>query len=115
MEKLKNSGTIKRATSAFNSKDTNRDGAVINQQTNVGAAYRDLRISTHAVKMRGLTQYIADLRACRIRELEEKRINRELAHIRQRFKGRCVARRGSNLTCTRRREYDRLPEAQIRR
>ncbi|TIB94890.1 Adaptor protein complex AP-2 alpha subunit [Wallemia mellicola] len=36
--------------------------------------------------MRGLTQYIADLRACRIRELEEKRINRELAHIRQRFK-----------------------------
>lgn len=40
--------------------------------------------------MRGLTQYIADLRACRIRELEEKRINRELAHIRQRFKGKCA-------------------------
>ncbi|TIB67745.1 hypothetical protein E3Q23_04166 [Wallemia mellicola] len=69
MDKLKNSGTIKRATNAFN-KDTSKDGAVISQQTN----------------MRGLTQYIADLRACRIRELEEKRINRELAHIRQRFK-----------------------------
>lgn len=38
-------------------------------------------------EMRGLTQYIADLRACRVRELEEKRINKEMAHIRQKFKG----------------------------
>ncbi|BGP18946.1 hypothetical protein JCM10213_001956 [Rhodosporidiobolus nylandii] len=37
-------------------------------------------------EMRGLTQYIADLRACRVRELEEKRINKEMAHIRQQFK-----------------------------
>lgn len=37
--------------------------------------------------MRGLTQYIADLRACRVRELEEKRINKEMAHIRGKFKG----------------------------
>lgn len=37
-------------------------------------------------QMRGLTQYIADLRACRVRELEEKRINKEMAHIRQKFK-----------------------------
>ncbi|GAA5964774.1 hypothetical protein JCM3765_002551 [Sporobolomyces pararoseus] len=36
--------------------------------------------------MRGLTQYIADLRSCRVRELEEKRINKEMAHIRQKFK-----------------------------
>ncbi|UZJ51705.1 hypothetical protein CBS101457_001025 [Exobasidium rhododendri] len=36
--------------------------------------------------MKGLVQYIADLRACRVRELEEKRINREMAHIRQKFK-----------------------------
>ncbi|KWU41010.1 Adaptor protein complex AP-2 alpha subunit [Rhodotorula sp. JG-1b] len=36
--------------------------------------------------MRGLTQYIADLRACRVRELEEKRINKEMAHIRQKFR-----------------------------
>ncbi|GAA97979.1 uncharacterized protein L969DRAFT_84535 [Mixia osmundae IAM 14324] len=36
--------------------------------------------------MRGLTQYIADLRACRVRELEEKRVNKEMAHIRQKFK-----------------------------
>ncbi|PWN35398.1 Adaptor protein complex AP-2 alpha subunit [Meira miltonrushii] len=40
--------------------------------------------SQHA--MRGLAQYIADLRACRVRELEEKRINKEMAHIRQKFK-----------------------------
>lgn len=39
-------------------------------------------------EMRGLTQYIADLRACRVRELEEKRINKEMAHIRQKFKGK---------------------------
>lgn len=38
-------------------------------------------------EMRGLTQYIADLRACRVRELEERRINKEMAHIRQKFKG----------------------------
>lgn len=31
-------------------------------------------------------QYIADLRACRVRELEERRINKEMAHIRQKFK-----------------------------
>ncbi|PWN41488.1 putative alpha-adaptin C [Ceraceosorus guamensis] len=36
--------------------------------------------------MRGLTSFIADLRACRVRELEEKRINKEMAHIRQKFK-----------------------------
>ncbi|GAA5898887.1 hypothetical protein JCM6882_004023 [Rhodosporidiobolus microsporus] len=36
--------------------------------------------------MRGLTQYIADLRACRVRELEEKRINTEMQKIRQKFK-----------------------------
>ena len=29
---------------------------------------------------------IADLRACRVRELEEKRVNKEMAHIRQKFK-----------------------------
>jgi len=37
-------------------------------------------------EMRGLNQYIADLRACRVRELEEKRINKEMANIRQKFK-----------------------------
>ncbi|MBW0508004.1 hypothetical protein O181_047719 [Austropuccinia psidii MF-1] len=37
-------------------------------------------------EMRGLNQYISDLRACRVRELEEKRINKEMANIRQKFK-----------------------------
>ncbi|KAJ3416710.1 hypothetical protein HDV05_000540 [Chytridiales sp. JEL 0842] len=36
--------------------------------------------------MRGLTVFIADLRNCRARELEEKRINKEMANIRAKFK-----------------------------
>ena len=41
--------------------------------------------------MRGLVQFIADLRNARARELEEKRINKELANIRQKFKGLSLA------------------------
>lgn len=55
------------------------------------------RSSTSNSNMRGLVQFIADLRNARARELEEKRINKELANIRQKFKGaweRC-ARVGS--------------------
>ncbi|KAK4989083.1 hypothetical protein LTR66_007141 [Elasticomyces elasticus] len=36
--------------------------------------------------MRGLVSFIADLRNARARDLEEKRINKELANIRQKFK-----------------------------
>ncbi|KAJ5935610.1 Coatomer/clathrin adaptor appendage Ig-like subdomain [Penicillium verhagenii] len=36
--------------------------------------------------MKGLVQFIADLRNARARELEEKRVNKELANIRQKFK-----------------------------
>ncbi|KAF2863916.1 Adaptor protein complex AP-2 alpha subunit [Piedraia hortae CBS 480.64] len=36
--------------------------------------------------MRGLVSFISDLRNARARELEEKRINKELANIRQKFK-----------------------------
>jgi len=36
--------------------------------------------------MRGLTVFIADIRNCRARELEEKRINKEMANIRAKFK-----------------------------
>ncbi|KAL8827158.1 MAG: hypothetical protein Q9191_003352 [Dirinaria sp. TL-2023a] len=36
--------------------------------------------------MRGLVQFIADLRNARARDLEEKRINKELANVRQKFK-----------------------------
>ncbi|KAI9226673.1 MAG: Adaptor protein complex AP-2 alpha subunit [Piptocephalis tieghemiana] len=36
--------------------------------------------------MRGLTVFIADIRKCRVRELEERRINKELANIRAKFK-----------------------------
>jgi hypothetical protein len=37
--------------------------------------------------MRGLTTFISDLRNARARELEEKRINKELVNIRGKFKG----------------------------
>lgn len=55
-----------------------------------------------ATNMRGLTQvrytsisgfladfsqFIADIRGARVRELEEKRINKEMANIRKKFKG----------------------------
>lgn len=36
--------------------------------------------------MRGLTQFIADIRGARVRDLEEKRINKEMANIRKKFK-----------------------------
>eukprot|EP00842_Homolaphlyctis_polyrhiza_P004172 jgi/Hompol1/4756/HPOL_001838-RA len=36
--------------------------------------------------MNGLVKFIAELRACRGRDLEEKRINKELANIRSKFK-----------------------------
>ncbi|CZR58229.1 related to alpha-adaptin C [Phialocephala subalpina] len=42
--------------------------------------------SGNNANMRGLVQFIADLRNARARELEEKRINKELANIRQKFK-----------------------------
>jgi hypothetical protein len=40
-----------------------------------------------AANMRGLTQFITDIRGARVRELEEKRINKEMANIRKKFKG----------------------------
>lgn len=40
------------------------------------------RSSSNNSNMRGLVQFIADLRNARARELEEKRINKELANIR---------------------------------
>ena len=35
-------------------------------------------------------QFIADIRGARVRELEEKRIKKEMANIRKRFKGEYV-------------------------
>ncbi|KAF6766032.1 adaptin N terminal region-domain-containing protein [Ephemerocybe angulata] len=43
-----------------------------------------------ATSMRGLTQFIADIRGARVRELEEKRINKEMANIRKKFKEECL-------------------------
>lgn len=38
-------------------------------------------------QMRGLTVFISDIRNCKSREAEKKRINKELANIRSKFKG----------------------------
>lgn len=35
--------------------------------------------------LRGLSVFIADIRNCRTRETEERRVNKELANIRQKF------------------------------
>jgi len=43
--------------------------------------------NTPEIPMRGLISFIADLRNARARDVEEKRINKELANIRQKFKG----------------------------
>jgi AP-2 complex subunit alpha len=40
--------------------------------------------------MRGLTTFISDIRNARAKELEERRINKELANIRSKFKGTLV-------------------------
>jgi len=53
------------------------------------------RSSSSNSNMRGLVQFIADLRNARARELEEKRINKELANI------RCVAGPRALLICVR--------------
>ncbi|CAO3630861.1 unnamed protein product [Cunninghamella echinulata] len=45
--------------------------------------------------MRGLTLFIADIRNCRVRELEEK-INKEMANIRSKFKGTVIYSKRSN-------------------
>ncbi|KAG8963501.1 hypothetical protein FRC03_002911 [Tulasnella sp. 419] len=51
-----------------------------------------------ASNMRGLTQFIADIRASRVRELEEKRINKEMANIRKKFSD-------ASLSSTQRKKY----------
>jgi AP-2 complex subunit alpha len=50
--------------------------------TIAGAGFLSRGGSGNNSNMRGLVQFIADLRNARARELEEKRINKELANIR---------------------------------
>lgn len=64
----------------------------------VAAGFLSRGTSGNTSSMRGLVQFIADLRNARARELEEKRINKELANIRQKFKD-------GNLTGYHRKKY----------
>ncbi|KAI9140452.1 adaptin N terminal region-domain-containing protein [Paraphysoderma sedebokerense] len=57
-------------------------------------------MSGKSSSMRGLTVFIADIRNCRSREQEEKRINKELANIRAKFKGWALSFRDSRLSKT---------------
>eukprot|EP00298_Acanthocystis_sp_HF-20_P010851 c19087_g1_i1.p1 GENE.c19087_g1_i1~~c19087_g1_i1.p1 ORF type:complete len:992 (+),score=364.22 c19087_g1_i1:72-3047(+) len=41
--------------------------------------------ATSAVNMRGLTVFISDIRQCQSKEAEQRRVDKELAHIRQKF------------------------------
>ncbi|RKF59499.1 AP-2 complex subunit alpha-2, partial [Erysiphe neolycopersici] len=50
--------------------------------TSAAAGFLSRGTSSNHSNMRGLVQFIADLRNARARELEEKRINKELANIR---------------------------------
>jgi len=50
--------------------------------TSAAAGFLSRGTSGNNANMRGLVQFIADLRNARARELEEKRINKELANIR---------------------------------
>ncbi|EON67830.1 hypothetical protein W97_07085 [Coniosporium apollinis CBS 100218] len=54
--------------------------------TGAGGLFSRNNAGQGANSMRGLVSFIADLRNARARELEEKRINKELANIRQKFK-----------------------------
>ncbi|KAL8700842.1 MAG: hypothetical protein Q9201_005235 [Fulgogasparrea decipioides] len=61
-------------------------GTPTNLASAAAAGFLGRGSSGNPSSMRGLVQFIADLRNARARELEEKRINKELANIRQKFK-----------------------------
>lgn len=42
---------------------------------------------SNASDMRGLKKFISDIRACKSKEAEQARVNKELANIRKNFKG----------------------------
>ncbi|KNE59113.1 hypothetical protein AMAG_03453 [Allomyces macrogynus ATCC 38327] len=60
--------------------------STMNQLNNMAAAALGNQPRGMVGEMKGLSTFIADIRNCRSRELEEKRINKELGHIRQKFK-----------------------------
>jgi hypothetical protein len=67
----------------------NRLSDIISQDGNEYAwahAGMDFSVQTQPGTHYGI-QFIADIRGARVRELEEKRINKEMANIRKKFKG----------------------------
>ncbi|CAO2648010.1 Nn.00g089320.m01.CDS01 [Neocucurbitaria sp. VM-36] len=60
--------------------------AAVKMASSAGGGLFSRNQSGNVPTMRGLVSFIADLRNARARELEEKRINKELANIRQKFR-----------------------------
>lgn len=64
-----------------------------------------------------IIQFIADIRGARVRELEEKRINKEMANIRKKFKGSSHPSSdfgGTFVHCYFRRQFGWIPEEEVR-
>ncbi|KAJ3276171.1 hypothetical protein HDV01_005619 [Terramyces sp. JEL0728] len=51
-----------------------------------GSTDKNLKFFQNHNSMNGLVNFIAEMRTCRIRDLEQKRVNKELANIRSKFK-----------------------------
>jgi hypothetical protein len=73
------SGRSERLESQLGSGDCSN---LSNMATSAASSFLSRGSSGNNANMRGLVQFIADLRNARARELEEKRINKELANIR---------------------------------
>jgi hypothetical protein len=69
------------------SKSTTLKRATTIRKAGGGSGAASLFSSDNMSTMRGLTTFISDLRNARARELEDRRINKELANIRGKFKG----------------------------
>jgi hypothetical protein len=65
----------------------------------------------------GPTKFIADIRGARVRDLEEKRINKEMANIRKKFKGAWTIAQARQSTFTKasthRGQFGWLPEEKV--
>ena len=54
--------------------------------TNVELARTFLKVQRMGSSMRGLTQFIGDIRNCENKEQERKRVDKEMANIRKHFR-----------------------------
>jgi hypothetical protein len=60
---------------------------IAKMQTIPGTKDKNVKFFHNQNSMNGLVNFIGEMRNCRVRELETKRVNKELANIRSNFKG----------------------------